>query len=559
MSMFGKKYYGLTGTKLNIAVGVIAGLDFLLFGYDQGVMGGLLTLKSFVGTFPEIDTQNPPRGQTASYVSTVQGISIASYNLGCFVGALMTIWIGDWLGRRKTIFLGSAIMVIGATLQTSAFSLGHLIAGRVITGVGNGMNTSTVPSWQSECSKSHRRGQMVMIEGALITGGVCMSYWIDFGFSFLEPSTVSWRFPIALQILFALIILMFIMGLPESPRWLIMKGQEDEALNVLCALNDKNSEDPYIVSEFAAIKDSAMIMQQGGFKDLFTMDEDRNFHRVVLAYVNQMFQQISGINLITYYAASIYETSIGLSGFLSRILAAANGTEYFLASWIAVFTIEKFGRRQLMLFGAAGQAASMAILAGTTSRTSSGLGITAAVFLFVFNTFFAIGWLGMTWLYPAEIVPLRIRAPANALATSANWIFNFMVVMITPVAFETIGYQTYIIFAVINAFIVPCVYFFYPETRLRSLEEMDEIFRNTTSIFNVVSVARDTPNRYGKNGELLINYMDIEAAAGARRRSSLVEPKYGHHSKGGKGDGEQVERLENGYGSSSAASGNEKV
>jgi hypothetical protein len=195
-------------------------------------------------------------------------------------------------------------------------------------------------------------------------------------------------------------------------------------MNVLCALNEKDSEDAYIVAEFAAIKDSALVMQQGGFRDLFTMDEDRNFHRVVLAYVNQCFQQISGINLITYYAANIYETSIQLSPFLSRILAAANGTEYFAASWIAVFTIEKFGRRQLMLFGAAGQAASMAVLAGCTSRTSSGLGITAAVFLFVFNTFFAIGWLGMTWLYPAEIVPLRIRAPANALATSANWIFN---------------------------------------------------------------------------------------------------------------------------------------
>ncbi|KAI5207819.1 general substrate transporter [Aureobasidium subglaciale] len=574
--MFGKKYYGLTGTKLNVAIGVIAGLDFLLFGYDQGVMGGLLTLGSFVNTFPEINTEHPPIGVSKAYTSTVQGISIACYNLGCFVGALATIWIGDWLGRRKTIFLGSAIMVIGATLQTSAFSLGHLIAGRIITGLGNGMNTSTVPSWQSECSKSHRRGQMVMIEGALITGGVMLSYWIDFGFSFLEPSTISWRFPIALQILFALIILMFIMGLPESPRWLIMKGKEDEAMNVLCALNDKTPDDTYIVAEFTAIKDSAMVMQQGGFRDLFTMDEDRNFHRVVLAYVNQMFQQISGINLITYYAANIYETSIGLSPFLSRILAAANGTEYFAASWIAVFTIEKFGRRQLMLFGAAGQAASMAILAGTTSKTSSGLGITAAVFLFVFNTFFAIGWLGMTWLYPAEIVPLRIRAPANALATSANWIFNFMVVMITPVAFQTIGYQTYIIFAVINAFIVPCVYFFYPgmqllktsfsselclqnptETRLRSLEEMDEIFHKTTSVFNVVKVARETPNRYGKKGELLINYMDTEAAAGARRRSSLVEPKYG--KTGGKIDGEQVERLEHGYGSSSGGSQNEKI
>jgi hypothetical protein len=101
-------------------------------------------------------------------------------------------------------------------------------------------------------------------------------------------------------------------------------------MNVLCALNEKDSEDAYIVAEFAAIKDSALVMQQGGFRDLFTMDEDRNFHRVVLAYVNQVFQQISGINLITYYAASIYETSIQLSPFLARILAAANGTEYLV-------------------------------------------------------------------------------------------------------------------------------------------------------------------------------------------------------------------------------------
>ena len=122
----------------------------------------------------------------------------------------------------------------------------------------------------------------------------------------------------------------------------------------------------------------------------------------MLAYVNQVFQQISGINLITYYAETVFEEYIGLDPFISRILAACNGTEYFLASWIAVALIERTGRRPLMLLGAMGMSGSMAILAGSTSVKSHGMGILAATFLFVFNTFFAIGWLGMTWLYPVS-------------------------------------------------------------------------------------------------------------------------------------------------------------
>jgi hypothetical protein len=209
---------------------------------------------------------------------------------------------------------------------------------------------------------------------------------------------------------------------------------------------------------------------------------------------------------------------------LSRLLAACNGTEYWIASWIAIFTIEKFGRRSLMIFGAAGQAMSMAVLAGTTSTVSTQSGIAAAVFLFVFNSFFAIGWLGMTWLYPAEITPLSIRAPANAISTTANWIFNFMVVMVTPVAFASIGYKTYIIFAVINAFMVPCVYFFFPETAYRSLEEMDEIFHKTTNPFDVVKIANDMPHRYDKRGNLLISYEETDEGQmfAERRRSSVA-------------------------------------
>ncbi|RDW62717.1 MFS general substrate transporter-13 [Coleophoma crateriformis] len=554
-SKTGTRYFGLRGQKLNNAVGIIAGLDFFLFGYDQGVMGGLLTLGSFVDTFPEINTtkytlSNGYPASVVNHVSTIQGISVASYNVGCFIGAVLTIFIGDILGRRKMIFLGSTIMVIGAALQCSAFSLGHFIAGRVITGFGNGMNTSTVPTWASETSKSHKRGKMVMIEGAMITGGIAFSYWLDFGFSFAEPSSISWRFPIGFQIFFALILVALILELPESPRWLILKGKEDEALSVLSALNDMPPDDHIIQSEFAEIKDTVLEMKAFGYRDLFTMGPDRNFHRVVLAYVNQVFQQISGINLITYYAATIYQTYIGLGPLTSRLLAAANGTEYFLASWIAVYTIEKFGRRSLMLFGAVGMSGSMAILAGTNYASSlniggSAPGIVSATFLFVFNTFFAIGWLGMTWLYPAEIVPLRIRAPANGLSTSANWAFNFMVVMITPVSFTSIGYKTYIIFAVINAFIVPVVYFFYPETAYRSLEEVDTIFRKTKGWFNVVSTARNEPNRYGKHGELLIDYVETEEHAFRRQSvaSHGVKPTSGNveHAENGSHEGSTYE------------------
>ncbi|KAJ5086772.1 hypothetical protein NUU61_008079 [Penicillium alfredii] len=522
-------YFGLRGTGLNIMISVIAGLDFLLFGYDQGVMGGLLTLNSFVTTFPEIDTTKAAKAHIsaaeASYRSTVQGITTASYNLGCFFGALFCIWVGNYLGRRKTIFTGSIIMVIGATLQSCAYSLPHLIVGRIVTGIGNGMNTSTVPVWQSECSKSHHRGKLVMLEGSLIAGGITISYWIDLGFSFLDPSSVAWRFPIAFQNLFALIIMLTVLPLPESPRWLILKGREEKAMEVLSVILDLPESDAYVHSEFAAIKDAVLAANSVSFRDLFTMDENRHFHRVVLAYVNQMFQQISGINLITYYAATIYESSIGMDGLMSRIMAACNGTEYFLASLIPIFIIEKVGRRTLMLIGAAGMSISMAVLAITTSfEHQSKPGVAAAVFLFVFNTFFAWGWLGMTWLYPAEIVPLRIRAPANALSTSANWIFNFLVVMITPVAFDSIKYKTYIIFAVINAAIFPIVYFFYPETAYRSLEEMDTIFHKTNNVFSLVSVARNEPHRYGKHGELLINYQDTEEH---HRRASYISEKHG--------------------------------
>lgn len=175
-----------------------------------------------------------------------------------------------------------------------------------------------------------------------------MAYVLDLAFFFLDPNavggnpdanpataSVSWRFPIAFQLVLCIPTLLVI-WMPESPRWLMLKGNETEARNVMAALDEMAVDDPEIDVKIKEIRDAIEMSKDVGVADLFRQGPERNFHRTVLGFVIQMFQQISGINLITYYAAFIFENNIGLSPLLSRILALANGCEYFLASFIAV-------------------------------------------------------------------------------------------------------------------------------------------------------------------------------------------------------------------------------
>ncbi|WFD31305.1 hypothetical protein MSPP1_002339 [Malassezia sp. CBS 17886] len=366
---------------------------------------------------------------------------------------------------------------------------------------------------------------LIMVEGSLISFGIMISYWVDFALYWAAPNdyddpsmytnlmTVSWRFPIAFQII--LVIPTFVtIWLPESPRWLMLKDREP----------------PAVEEHIAEIKEGLDISSRVRLRDLFRQGKSRNFQRTMLAFVIQMFQQISGINLITYYAGTVFENSIGLTPVQSRILAACNGTEYFLASIFAIFTIEKWGRRPLMIWTALGMSFTMAVLCAVLSRqalgmppgpydpgrkTKDGPPIAAAVMLFVFNSFFAVGWLGMTWLYPAECTPLSIRAQANGLSTSSNWLFNFMVVMISPVAFATINNYTYLIFAVINFLMVPTCWWIFPETAGRSLEEMDLIFAqsNPWNPHDVVRKERKFPRRYDKKGNITDHHSTHDVAA----------------------------------------------
>jgi predicted MFS family arabinose efflux permease len=213
-----------------------------------------------------------------------------------------------------------------------------------------------------------------------------------------------------------------------------------------------------------------------GFLTLSKKSPQRFRRRTLLGIGGQFMQQLCGINLITYYAPVIFQQSVGMPHKTAMLLAGFNGIAYFLTSLIPIWCLDRVGRRPLMLFANAGQMCCMVVLAITVSNGSKAAGLVATVTLFVFNGFFSIGMLAIPWLLPSEYAPLAIRTKAAALSAASNWIFTFLVVEITPVSITNIGYKTYVYFAVFNACFIPLTYFFYPEVRNLSLEQIDLLF-----------------------------------------------------------------------------------
>ncbi|GLB42694.1 putative major facilitator superfamily, sugar transporter (TC 2.A.1.1) family protein [Lyophyllum shimeji] len=475
-------YFGMTGTQLNIWVTVACTTAMTLFGYDQGVFGGIIVTSNFLET---MGNPNP----------NLQGTIVSLYDIGCFLGAMSAFVVGENLGRKKTFMIGVVIMSIGAILQTCSYSVAQMIVARLITGLGNGMNTATAPVWQSETSKPTWRGKLVVFEMIMNIAGFSLSNWMTYGFSFLKGS-VAWRFPIAFQLVFSVILLSTIPWLPESPRWLLAHGYEEEGVNVLVALegNGVTAKDDLIVDQKEEILEAVKIEKETApsWSDIFrgNTGDTGMVQRLLLGAGTQWMQQLVGINVTSYYLPLVLQNSVGLSNNLARLLAACNSVSYLIFSFAGLILIERAGRRKLMMWGAAGQFVCYAFISGLLSHADDSqrgakYGAGATAFFFLYYVFFGICWQGVPWLYPTEINSLSMRTKGAALGTASNWISNYVVVQITPVGIANLGWRFYLIWMVFNAAFVPLIWLIYPETSNRHLEDIDRLYRENRSMILV--------------------------------------------------------------------------
>lgn len=480
----------LQGKPLSIGIASCAGTAFMLFGYDQGIFGGILGNDSFIDVFDSPD-------------AIVQGQITATYDLGCFFGALAAMAFGARLGRTKAIWWGCSILSVGGILQASSFHVAQMIIGRFVAGVGNGMNTAVVPVWLSETCKPQYRGRLLVLALVLNQVGNAIAAWLNFGLGYIPTQSVSWRFPLAFQCAFAIITVLMLPFLVESPCWLVQKGRHEQARIVIARLMADSPEADAAELFYNDIVEGLRHENEAAhsaWRTLLHSDSLHSRRRVILGAGTQFMQQWGGINIINYYLPVVFG-SLNVSRRMALILSGCNVINLLCSSAVGALFIDRYGRVPLMFWGALLQAACFAFVAAGLAIGGFQWSAVAVSFVFVYFTVFGITWIAVPWMYPAEVNTQRMRIAGASIATATNWICNYAVVLVTPVGIQNIRWGYYVLFAALNLIFVPIVWFFYVETKNVSLEEMDAIFEGKSGRSSIEQVVDVGGKSNALNGE----------------------------------------------------------
>ena len=470
--------------------GIAPTLGGYAFGYDTGSISGILVMSQFNAYF-----HDPSNG--------LQGGITAAIQAGAFAGSLLTgFFLADALGRRRTIIWGSALFTIGIAISCASNNVECLIAGRVINGLANGCCAMMVPLWQSEVTPKEIRGRIISLQQCVINFGILTAFLIQYGCSFI-PSNAAWRTPIGIQMVptFALFCVMW--WLPESPRWLVSKGRDQEALQILARVHANGDDtDDYVLEEYAEIKQKFALENSQEKPSYFAILFSKKYsRRTFIGLGAQFWQQAVGINSILYYAPFLFEQAGVGSSSASLLSNVIEGVVLNVVTLPNMYYLDAWGRRRPMILGAIAMGICM-LLIGVLLRTlgdprydpvqhkinfdftahvSAGKAVIAFLYLYVAS--FAISWATPAWVVPAEIFNMSTRGRANSMTTATNWFVNFWFALYIPTALNKISWILYIIFAGISFAAALSTWLFQVETANRSLEEMDAMFEGDHPIF----------------------------------------------------------------------------
>ena len=433
-------------------IAAVAALGGLLFGYDTGVISGALLFIR----------------QVMSLSPTMQGVVVAIALAGAAVGAAMAGQLSDRAGRRRVILGAGVLFVAGALISAVAPNVILLLLGRFLVGLAIGVASMLTPLYLAEISPARDRGAIVSLNQLCITGGILVSYLVGFA---LAGASGGWRWMLALGALPGIILSAGMLFLPESPRWLAGHGRMRDAEAVLRHLRGTAD----VSGELNTLRTD--IAREG--RQLANASEllaPRLRRPLVIGIGLAMFQQITGINTVIYFAPTIFQ-SAGLSSAATAILATAGvGAVNVIMTIVSIRLIDRLGRRQLLFWSLGGMALTLFVLSGAFHAGVSGqLAWVAIISVAAYVGFFAIGLGPVFWLLIAEIFPLALRGRAMSLAAVANWSFNLIVAatfLDLVGAFGSAG--AFLVYAVLSVVALVFVARLVPETKGRSLEQIED-------------------------------------------------------------------------------------
>ncbi|KZL85902.1 hexose carrier protein [Colletotrichum incanum] len=451
------------GRLTTVFSGVFLAIGGFLFGYDSGIITSTIALDTFEAYF-----SHPS--------DTVAGGIVSAFQGGAILGTIINMLFANKIGRRHTIFVGSVISCLGSALQAGAVNMAMLIIGRFIGGAAVGMVTSTIPMYASELSEAKYRGTLSGLLQWMLSWGFLVAQWLGYGCSF-SKSQFSWRFPLAFQAVPGVILVAGVYFLQESPRWLMERDRHEDARRSLGKLRSGLDEET-IDLEFREIRDVILADRALGdisWKSIITKPSWRK--RLVLGCGVQALGPLSGINVINYYGPRIYEI-LGISTQTSLMIIGISGALSIVYCTVGLWLLDRIGRVKPLIFSAAGMGAALlvnAVQAQYLNENNANQLRSMVAMNFVFSMFYTP--LGIiSWVYPAEIFPVEVRALGNAITTFTNWTVNLIFAQISPEALTAIGFRYFYVFFVFNLIGMVCYIFFYPETKGRTLEQMDELF-----------------------------------------------------------------------------------